>query len=78
MLNAKKERHKMNRQQLEMSFEGPVAFRPVIRRHRRMVRARWWFEQMRQVVDRAWDWEPAPPARPEQVSLTLAQGHERN
>ncbi|HXT39171.1 MAG TPA: hypothetical protein VN887_04020 [Candidatus Angelobacter sp.] len=68
----------MNRQQLEMSFESPVAFRPVIRRHRRMIRARWWFEQMRQVVDRAWDSEPALPVRPEQVCLTLAQRHERN
>jgi hypothetical protein len=68
----------MNKQQLEMSFENPVAFRPVIRPQRRKVRARWWFEQMRQVVDRAWDWEPAPLTHPEQVCLTPAQSHERN
>ena len=30
-------------------------------------RADWWFRQMRQVVDRALDWEPAPRFRPEQI-----------
>jgi hypothetical protein len=29
--------------------------------------ARWWFNQMHQIVDRAFDWQPAPPARPEQT-----------
>jgi len=68
----------MNRQQLEMSLEGPVAFRPMIRRRRRLTRARWWFEQMRQVVDRALDLKPAPPARPEQVFMQLSHARGRN
>jgi hypothetical protein len=34
---------------------------------RRAPRARWWFERMRQIVDHALDWEPAPPPRPEQM-----------
>ena len=34
---------------------------------RRMSRANWWFQQMREVVDKAIDWRPAPPVRPEQV-----------
>ena len=36
------------------------------RRQRRACRARWWFERMRQVADRAFDWQSAPPARPVQ------------
>ena len=55
----------MNGQQLEMSFEQSIHLRRVTRRQRRMTRARWWFTQMRQVVDRAWDWEPVPPAKPD-------------
>ena len=31
--------------------------------------ARWWFHQMHQIVDRAFDWQPAPPPRPEQIWL---------
>jgi len=68
----------MNRQQLEMSLEHSFAFRPAIRRQRRMTRARWWFAQMRQVVDKAWDERPTPPGRPEQVCLSLPPGHGRN
>ncbi len=41
-------------------------------RNRRVQRANWWFTQMRRVVDHARDWQPDPPARPEQVYLTLA------
>lgn len=64
----------MDEQQMEMTFEGPVLFRRVMRRQRRLTRARWWFGQMRSVVDCALDWKPAPPARPEQTHLTLARG----
>lgn len=42
------------------------------RRQRRAQRAHWWFQQMRRVVDRARDWQAAPPARHEQAYLTLA------
>jgi hypothetical protein len=37
------------------------------RPRRRLSRANWWFQQMREVVDRAVDWRPDPPARPEQT-----------
>jgi len=41
----------------------PSAKRP----QRRMSRANWWFQQMREIVDKAVDWQPAPPPRPEQI-----------
>jgi len=67
----------MDREQLEMSFNGDVVLRPAIRR-RRMTRARWWFDQMRQVVDRSWEWRPAPPTRPEQVYMPFSRARGRN
>ncbi|HWH69885.1 MAG TPA: hypothetical protein VNT26_10895 [Candidatus Sulfotelmatobacter sp.] len=39
------------------------------RNQRRRQRARFWFERMRQIVDHAQDWEPAPPPRDEQMLL---------
>jgi hypothetical protein len=55
----------MNDGQMELGFEGG---RPAVtRRARRQGWANWWFERMRQVVDRVRDWRPAPPARPEQI-----------
>jgi hypothetical protein len=62
----------INREQLELSFELPREYRTPWRRQRRLTRARWWFGQMRAVVDRAFDWRPSPPGRPEQVYFTLA------
>ena len=38
-------------------------------RQRRVSRAKWWFAQMRRAVDKAVEWQPAPPARPEQTWL---------
>lgn len=32
-------------------------------------RAQWWFRRMRQIVDCALDWQPAPPPRPQQTSF---------
>jgi len=62
-----------NRQQLELTSDGTVAFRPrITRRQRRQSRAQWWFARMRAVVDRALDWKPAPPPRPEQAHLALS------
>jgi len=65
----------MNGQQLEISFDHSIPLRRGTRHQRRIARAQWWFAQMRQVVDRAWDWEPAPPARPEQVCMPRMRGH---
>ena len=63
----------MNKEQLEISFEtNGRACRP-LRSQQRRNRARWWFHQMRAVVDSAFDWSSAPPARPEQIYLTLAR-----
>jgi hypothetical protein len=53
--------------QLEMSFGGTA--RLLSRRQRRLSRAQWWFQRMRQIVDRAIEWQPAPPPRPEQIWL---------
>ena len=51
--------------QMEMSFEaGGVRFS---QRQRRVPRAQWWFQRMRQVVDRAIDWQSVPQCRPEQM-----------
>ena len=62
----------MNKQQIELTFDASCHFKPAIRRQRRPSRAQWWFNQMRAVVDKAFDWQPAPPARPEQIYLALA------
>ena len=51
--------------QLEMSFGS--THRQLTRRQRRLNRAQWWFQRMRQMVDRAVEWQPAPRPRPEQI-----------
>ena len=61
----------ISRSQLELEFEQARAFQSPLRAPRRPSRAQWWFQQMRQVVDQALDWEPLPPGRPEQTWLTL-------
>jgi len=61
----------MKKEQIEMSLENRPRLRPAIGRQRRLRRAHWWFQQMREVVDRALDRDPAPPARPEQIYFSL-------
>jgi hypothetical protein len=61
--------------QMEMGFAGRRSRGRAAawnRRQRRARRAQWWFQQMRQAVDQAMDWRSTPPARHEQVYLTLA------
>jgi hypothetical protein len=53
--------------QLELSLANARESRHEGRRQRRMSRAMWWFERMREVVDQAIDWSPAPPPPPEQI-----------
>ncbi len=53
--------------QLEMSFAGARGCASI--RQRRISRAQWWFERMRQVVDSATDLQPAPAPRAEQTWL---------
>jgi hypothetical protein len=59
--------------QLELSLDtarsnaGPASRLSSSRYQRRLSRAQLWFQRMRQIVDRACDWSPAPPPRPEQI-----------
>jgi hypothetical protein len=64
----------MSKQQLEMNLDRAVNFAPVPRRRRRVTRARWWFAQMRQVVDRAWDWQPPAAVTTDPGGLTVSRG----
>ena len=51
--------------QLELGFANQPGLRPAGRGRGRSNRARWWFEQMREVVNHAHDWPPADlPANP--------------
>jgi len=54
--------------QLELSL-GSARMTQPLRSNRRpsTLGSGWWFQRMRQVVDRAFDWQPTPPARPEQI-----------
>jgi hypothetical protein len=54
-------------EQMELGIGKTKPCRSVKRSQRRQGRANWWFQQMREVVDKAIDWQPAPPARPEQI-----------
>ncbi len=63
------ERHDLNTQQLELTFNGTAGFTPAIRRARRVVRAQWWFTQMHKAVANAF--RPPTPARPEQARLAF-------
>ena len=59
----------MTQAQLELSFD---VLRQTSMAHRTRPAAntrRWWFERMREIVDRAQDWEPAPAPRPEQTAF---------
>jgi len=60
----------MTNAQLELSL-GSVrkAQLPRGTRHPNHHNPRWWFQQMRLIVDRAFDWQPAPQPRPEQIWL---------
>jgi hypothetical protein len=58
--------------QLELSFNASeVKLIRMNPRHHRLARARWWFDQMHEVVDRAFDWSTGPAPRPEQIGLAL-------
>jgi len=58
----------MTTAQLELSFQTSRArLAPAADHGASFRRAQWWFRRMRQIVDSALDWEPAPPPRPEQA-----------
>jgi hypothetical protein len=52
--------------QLELGFAGGADYRTGGGERRRS-RASWWFQRMREIVDRACDWEPMLAPRPEQT-----------
>ncbi len=54
---------------MELGLAGANRCPRVVRRERRLNRANWWFDQMRQVVDRAFDWPATPRFQPEQTWL---------
>ena len=56
--------------QLELGFGSTGRALVLTHRQRRLSRARWWFDRMRQVVDRAF--EPTPPPRPQQMWMETA------
>ena len=53
--------------QLEMAFNSNVRCSSQDRRRQRRERAAAWFQRMRQVVERAVDWTPAPEPPPMQI-----------
>jgi hypothetical protein len=62
--------------QLELGFSGQNTMVRMEALGRRTSRARWWFQQMHRVVERAMDWSsmPTPPA--EQTYLRLVRSHQ--
>jgi hypothetical protein len=54
-------------EQMELGLAKQRACPSLNRRQKRMARANWWFGRMRQAVDQALDWAPAPQPRPEQI-----------
>jgi hypothetical protein len=60
-----------NTQQMELGFG--IAPRRSLSKGRRTRLSRWWFNRMRELVDNALDWHPAPAPPPEQPLFTLAR-----
>ena len=58
----------MNNAQLELGFGNRRARRSSsVNRRPSIHNPQWWFQRMRQIVDCALDWQPAPQPRPEQI-----------
>ncbi len=64
---------RLTNEQLELTLAGGETTLPAPKKMERMTRADWWFRQMRQVVDTALDWEPAPRFNPEQLWMPGVQ-----
>ena len=62
----------MKTNQLEIVLSKPLNCTRRHARQQRQNRARWWFAQMRRVVDEAAEWAPTPDSRPLQAKLPLA------
>ena len=57
----------MTNQQMELGFSNNRVCRSAGRPQRRQTRAQWWFDRMREAVDKAFDWQPTAEARPQQI-----------
>jgi len=57
--------------QMELSLENGNSCPSLNRRQRRISRAKWWFQQMRQVVDRVME----PTAEPPPEQMVFAGAH---
>lgn len=62
----------MNKTQMELGLEqnNTASCRRNVRT-RRAPGARWWFDQMHTVVDRAFEWSRKAQARPEQIYISF-------
>lgn len=62
----------MNTTQIELGFEQNNEVKPCrSARTRRSPGARWWFDQMHAVVDRAFEWSRHAQPRPEQIYISF-------
>ena len=61
----------MNTKQMEFGLDGNRSQCRTPARRRTSPGARWWFDQMHTVVDRAFDWSRTAQARPEQTYITF-------
>ncbi len=67
---SRKERFNMTNatnEQLELGFNGIKLLANGARHEGHTTRAAWWFAQMREVVERAMDWNTVGEPRPEQI-----------
>jgi len=69
MMNSKETQNMSinGQKQMEPGFEATRTCPSTQRPRRRLVQAGWWFQRMRQVVDKAADWRQCPVAHPEQI-----------
>jgi len=65
----------MTNQQMELGLGGTKIEIVAGRRESRIQRAAWWFERMRETVNKAMDWQPAGEPRPEQIWLPGSHRH---
>ena len=61
----------MKNMQIELGLEQNNVKACRIVRTRRAPGARWWFDQMHTVVDRAFEWSRTAQSRPEQTYISL-------
>ena len=65
--------------QMELGLENGKTTSCRLVRTRRAPAARWWFDQMHAIVDRAFEWSRTAQARPEQIYITFGRaGHRKN